>query len=247
MGLIFWWILLDSVRVFPSYEYNVVHIEDLYHHELNLFGIDTENGRITPNHYLKAYKSTFLDFITGFTYLMWTPAPFALATYFYFTSKINMISFGWAIFMTNIIGVSIYYLYPAAPPWYVDMYGFEANYGVSGSAAGLLDFDRIVGFDIFKGIYEKSFNVFGAIPSLHSAYPVIATYYAWKKGLKVGTIILAFFTVMTWFSAIYTIHHYVIDVILGIFCAIFALLLFENLISKTKLRTILNNLAAYIS
>lgn len=242
------WVLLDSLRIFPSFMYNDVHIEEIYRAEIQFFGISTAEGMtITPNEYLKTIANPILDFITGFTYLMWTPVPFIFGFVLFLKNRNLLLRFSICFFLTNVIGVIIYYSYPAAPPWYVDLYGFEEHFDIPGSAAGLLRFDEMTGTNIFEGIYSKSFNVFGAVPSLHSAYPLISTYYAKKHGLKWGTILLVIFTIMTWFSAVYSIHHYVIDVVLGIFCAIFAIAFFEKILLKTKVDDLIKKLTIYIT
>lgn len=242
------WVLLDSLRVFPSYLYNTVHIEDVYNLELQLFGLTGDNGeQITPNDYLKSVANPVLDFITGFTYLMWTPIPFALGLYFFLKNRSLLLRYSICFLLTNIVGVIIYYSYPAAPPWYVDLYGFEKNLSIPGSAAGLLRFDELTGTTIFHDIYSKSFNVFGAIPSLHSAYPVVSAYYARKQGLKIGYFLLIIFMISTWFAAVYSIHHYVIDVVLGIICAIFAIAFFEKLFLPSKAGTLIRKLSEYLN
>jgi hypothetical protein len=242
------WILLDSLRVFPSYLYNTVHIEEVYNFELQMFGIENAAGDcITPNTYLKSIANPMLDWITGFTYLMWTPIPFAFGIYLFFKDKSLLLRYSICFFTANLIGVIIYYAYPAAPPWYVDMYGFEKHLDIPGSAAGLLRFDELTGTTIFHDIYSKSFNVFGAIPSLHSAYPIVSVYYARKHGLKIGYILLIIFMILTWFSAVYSIHHYIVDVVLGIFCAIFAIALFEHIVLPSKAGNLIRKLTNYLN
>ena len=246
-GLTLSWILLDSLRVFPSYLYNDVHIEDIYHAEKALFGIQVDGVKMTLNEYFRLHNSPILDFITGFTYLMWTPFPVALGIYLFITDRNLLLRFTMGFFLANVIGVFIYYTYPAAPPWYVELYGFERKFDIPGSAAGLLSFDKMTGTHIFEGIYSKSFNVFGAIPSLHSAYPIIAVYYAWKKRMKIGLVILFIFMLMTWFSAVYSIHHYLVDVVLGIFCAIFAIVILEQIILRSSIKKLIDKLSNYIN
>src|SRR5580698_7103364 len=49
---IVFWVLFDSMKAFPNYRYNTVHIESIYRAEKNLFGIRQANGDIiTPNEY----------------------------------------------------------------------------------------------------------------------------------------------------------------------------------------------------
>ena len=94
---------------------------------------------------------------------------------------------------------------------------------------------------------NKSSNVFAAIPSLHAAYPLVTFYYGRK--MKNTALNILFFIILLgiWFAAVYSGHHYIIDVILGAFCAIFAILLFEKWILKTRIKSFLDKYTGYIS
>jgi membrane-associated phospholipid phosphatase len=90
---------------------------------------------------------------------------------------------------------------------------------------------------IFASLYEKNANVFAAIPSLHSAYPVILLYYGSKLKRPRLNILFIFFMLGIWFSAVYSGHHYIIDVILGALCAVLGIAVYEVVsrwISKNK-------------
>ncbi|MDQ6257861.1 hypothetical protein NO275_08405, partial [Campylobacter jejuni] len=77
----------------------------------------------------------------------------------------------------------IYYVYPAAPPWYVQLHGFDFLASTPGNTGGLERFDAFFGVDIFHSLYSKSSNVFAAMPSLHSSYPLIVLFYGIKYRL----------------------------------------------------------------
>ena len=96
-------------------------------------------------------------------------------------------------------------------------------------------------------MYAKSSNVFAAIPSLHAAYPVVLFYYGMK--LKNNALNILFFIILIgiWFAAVYSRHHYVIDVILGAICAIFAILIFEKILLRSKLKNWFDKYSNYIS
>jgi membrane-associated phospholipid phosphatase len=80
-------------------------------------------------------------------------------------------------------------------------------------------------------MYSLNANVFAAIPSLHCAFPIILIFFSWRykfiKWLTFG-IILMF---STWFSAVYTYHHYIIDVICGIGTAIITIGIYQLLMT----------------
>src|SRR3954469_2293670 len=45
---IVYWIIFDYMKAFPNYNYNTVHIQDLYNFEKHLFGIHVKNNILTP-------------------------------------------------------------------------------------------------------------------------------------------------------------------------------------------------------
>jgi hypothetical protein len=233
---IVYWILFDYMKAFPNYRYNVVHIEDLYDAEKRIFGISLHGMIVTPNEFWKINSNAFLDVLTGLFYLMWVPVPLAFAVYLFFKKKLEFVHFSLVFVWVNLLGFVVYYLFPAAPPWYVQEHGFVLIPGTPGNTAGLARFDQFFNITLFKGIYSKGSNVFAAMPSLHSAYPVIVVYYALRN--KLGAINVFFVTVMVgiWFSAIYSSHHYSLDVLAGISCAILGIVSFQFLVKRPPLK-----------
>ena len=147
-----------------------------------------------------------------------------------------MARFTASFLLINIIGLIIYYIYPAAPPWYVEQHGFDFISGTPGSAARLLAFDDFFNIDIFKSMYEKNGNVFAAIPSLHSAFPVLLLYYGLVKRMYFISLLFLIVLLGIWFAAVYTNHHYIIDVLLGGLTAIVSILLLEKVLIKTRVK-----------
>lgn len=230
---IVYWIIFDYMKAFPNYRFNDVHIGDLYNAEKGLFGIGSQ--KITPNEYWLAHQNSLLDVMTGIFYLCWIPVPLAFAGYLFFRDKQLFLQFSLTFVLVNFIGFIIYYIYPAAPPWYIQLHGNNFIAGTPGNSAGLARFDQFFGVGIFKNLYEKSSNVFAAMPSLHSSYPLIVVYYEFKKKAGLAARII-FVTVMAgiWFAAVYTSHHYVLDVLAGITCAVIGIVLFQKLLMKQK-------------
>ncbi len=163
------------------------------------------------------------------------PVPIGFGLYLYITDKELFVKYSLAFLFVNIIGFIIYYIYPAAPPWYVQDYGFNLHIGIDGSRAGLERFDKLIGLPVFKAIYNKNANVLAAMPSLHSAYPVIVLFYAFKKGVNLITkFLLVLFLLGIWFSAVYSSQHYIIDVIAGFLVAVFSIFIYEKLILNNR-------------
>ena len=209
----------DWMNIVHNYEVNPVDIEGLYNTEKSLFGIAASDGTLlTPNEYFG-----------GFFYLCWVPVPILFGLYLYFGGQVReYLHFAIVFLLVNLIGFAVYYIHPAAPPWYVAKYGFDFLLGTPGDVAGLGAFDEATGLGIFNGLYGRNSNVFAAVPSLHSAYTLVALIYSlrsrspWWMSAFLGVVTLGI-----WFTAVYTSHHYIIDVTLGIACALVGFLLFE--------------------
>jgi hypothetical protein len=222
---IVFWILFDSMKAFPNYRYHTVHIESLYRFEKNLFAIDGQ----TPNEFWLAHRRTVLDIVAGLFYLCWIPLPLAFSVYWFNRDKETFFRYTLSFLLVNLIGFVIYYTYPAAPPWYVQQYGFAFNPHTPGNTAGLGRFDSYFHVSVFSALYSKSSNVFAAMPSLHASYPLTVLWYGMKY--RLGRINVLFALIMTgiWFAAVYTGHHYVLDVLAGIACGVAGMLFFDLL------------------
>lgn len=230
---IVYWIVFDYMKAFPNYAYNQVHLLQLYTTEKSFFG-SMHNGTIlTPNEYWLGHTKIWLDVLCGLFYLCWMPVPLAFATWLFFKDKNNFLQFSFTFVLVNLIGFIIYYAYPAAPPWYFQKHGADFIANTPGSSAGLQRFDDYFKMNIFNSIYARSSNVFAAMPSLHSSYPLIVLYYGIKK--KMGWVNILFVTVMVgiWFAAVYTSHHYVLDVLAGITCALTGIFIFQKVVMRS--------------
>lgn len=224
----------DWMRVYPNYEVNPIDVRNLYDLEKFLFGIEENGTLLIPCEYFALHHSVIADILAGFFYLCWVPVPIAFGLWLYLKKDRRLyLRFSMVFLLVNLIGFAGYYIHPAAPPWYVINYGFEAILNTPGNTAALGRFDELVGLPIFDSLYSRNSNVFAAIPSLHAAYMVVAFYYALVK--KCHPAIITIFAVLMcgiWFTAVYSSHHYIIDVLLGITCALLGILFFEKGLMK---------------
>lgn len=224
----------DWMNLLPNYEVNPVDVAPLYNAEKSLFGITAAGMRLTPNEWFALHTAPWADFLAGVFYLCWVPLPVIFGLWLYFTGhRKEYLHFSIVFLLVNLIGFAGYYIHPAAPPWYVALHGFEATPGTPGSAAGLEAFDAMTGLGVFDALYARNANVFAAFPSLHSAYTFVAFIYAVHfRSPMVWRIILGIVTVGIWTTAVYTSHHYIIDVAGGIVCSLVGYFLFEKLIMR---------------
>jgi hypothetical protein len=230
---IVYWIIFDYMKAFPNYNYNTVHIADLYNLEKRLFGIHLNGALLTPNEYWRLNGTTYLDVAGGIFYLCWIPVPLAFAGFLFFKSRKQFLYFSLTFLLVNLLGFVIYYLYPAAPPWYVAYHGFNFHAATRGNSAGLAKFDQFFHAAVFRSLYAKGSNVFAAMPSLHSSYPVIVFYYGLKNRLGIINLFFALVMLGIWSTAVYAGHHYVLDVLAGVVCAVVGIAAF-NLLTRAK-------------
>ncbi|MCD8292137.1 MAG: phosphatase PAP2 family protein [Prevotellaceae bacterium] len=220
----------DWMRLYPNYRANPIDVEGLYRAEKSLFGIAAGGDILTPSEYFARHHCAVADLFAGFFYLCWVPVPVLFGLGLYLKGRRELyLRFAMVFLWVNLIGFAGYYIHPAAPPWYAMNYGFEPVLNTPGNTAGLGRFDLMTGLHVFEGIYGRNANVFAAVPSLHAAYMLITTVYALMGRCKRWLILLfALITLGIWGTAVYSGHHYIIDVLLGIGCALVGILLFEQ-------------------
>ena len=241
----------DWMNIVHNYEVNPVDIRGLYESEKQLFGITAADGTLlTPNEFFALHRTALMDFLGGVFYRCWVPVPIIFGLWMYFSGKVKpYLHFALVFLLVNLIGFAGYYIHPAAPPWYVALHGFDFRLGVPGDVAGLGAFDEMTGLGVFHGLYGRNANVFAAVPSLHSAYTLVAFIYAMRSrsGLP-WTLALGIITAGIWFTAVYTSHHYIIDVLLGITTALAGFLLFEYVLMRVPaFSRFIGRYAAYVS
>lgn len=220
----------DWMNIVHNYEVNPVDIQGIYETEKSLFGITLADGTVvTPNEFFAIHTSRIMDFLGGFFYLCWVPVPILFGLYLYYKRQEKIyLHFSLVFLLVNFIGFAGYYIHPAAPPWYVALHGYDFDLSVGGNTAGLGAFDEMTGLGIFNGLYGRNANVFAAVPSLHSAYTFVAFIYSLRAKSPLWIrIALGIITLGIWFTAVYTSHHYIIDVSLGILCSLIGYALFE--------------------
>ena len=220
----------DWMNILPNYEVNPVDVAGLYNTEKSLFGITVAQTEVlTPNEFFAIHHAPFMDFLAGIFYLCWVPLPIVSGLYLSFSGRRSAyLHFAIAFLLVNLLGFGLYYVHPAAPPWYVALHGFEAVPGTPGDVAGLGRWDDMTGLGIFNALYARNSNVFAAMPSLHSAYTLIAFVYSLRSRSPLGwCIALGVVTLGIWFTAVYTSHHYILDVLGGIATALVGIAIFE--------------------
>jgi inositol phosphorylceramide synthase catalytic subunit len=220
-------VIYDSQRYYAHFLRGTVHVAEPFAFDKRFFGIATAKGVLIPAQWWQLNTHWALDLVTGLAYILFIPVFAACALYMRFwlsrtgtgiahprSIAYRSPQIAWAFLWVNVAGYLTYLIYPAAPPWYVELYGLgPARLDIPASAAGCARFDALVGLPIFREWYGKIAVIHGAIPSLHVAYPLIIAYYAFRFGAL--RLFSSLFFLLMCFSAVYLNHHYVLDVLWG--------------------------------
>lgn len=231
IGLVF--ILYDGMRPFQRVGLTPerVLLCDLRAFEATLFG---SNGR-TVHDYWQAHTSTVLDVICAVpygTFILWSALG---GVWLYMKDRPAMKRFMWAFFLMNVAGFITYHVLPAAPPWYFHAHGCTVNLATKATEGlALARVDALLGISYFHGMYGKASSVFGALPSLHCAYPLLLVLVGWRSfGPALRIVALSYYAWMV-FSAVYLDHHWIVDALLGSAYAAVAAFVMRRIVPDAK-------------
>jgi len=216
-----------------------VHVHSAYWFDKAVFGVGTVADRMSMNEVFARHHSTAVDVVTGAAYFSYIYAVAAFAIYVARADRtppgrLRARAVGWTFLGVNLAGSATYVLFPVAPPWYVASHGFgPVDASTIGNAAALLRLDALTGVPYFRNFYAHATEVFGAMPSMHAAYPMILFLYARERRAPILTAALAVFQIVMCFAAVYLQHHYVADVIAGTIYAVLGYCI-ERLVNRRR-------------
>jgi inositol phosphorylceramide synthase catalytic subunit len=207
--------IYDAMRYFywPAID-GRVRVAEPYELERSIFSI----AGLTPNEWFDAHRSAVLDLLCGFAYLVYVAEYLAVAFLLFFHRRLDVLrTFATAFLVVNLLGFATYFVYPAAPPWYVSAFGLgPARMDIHSVPAAASRFDALLGTHFFDAMYGRGVDVYGAYPSLHVAYPLLAAWAVFRvRELRWARIPAVLFFFLMSLSAVYLQHHYVVDVLLG--------------------------------
>ena len=116
-------------------------------------------------------------------------------------------SFASEFMAASLLGLTIYVLWPVAPPWMTLPIRRVSN---------ILDsFYRV-----FTGGVHADPNPFAAMPSLHVAIAVLTGYYIYALGGELFKALGVAWPVLMAWDVVYTGNHYLLDIVMGIAVAL---------------------------
>lgn len=180
--------------------------------------------------YFAVHNSPIFDVLFAIPYTIFVYLVIVYAAYLYFVDRRRMRVYLLAFAVGNYVSFVCWLLVPAAPPWYLRAHGCSIDALALPSPAGLARVDALFGIDYFASFYSRASSIFGALPSMHCAYPMIGLLSAWQAATwKTRPIHIVYAIVMA-VAAVYLDHHWVIDVLAGWSVAVFAVFCAERLV-----------------
>jgi len=194
-----------------------VHLCDLRAAEAQLFGSTVDGQPFTVHDWIQTHHVAVLDAFFAIPYGTYIFAAIGFAVWLWRRDFPRMQRFAWGFFALNVAGFATYHLFPAAPPWYFHAHGCVVDMAAHASEGpALARVDAWLGFPYFHGLYGRASDVYGAVPSLHVAYPLLMMLEGWPLFRRFGRVASVVFFVSMCGGAIYLDHHWMIDVVLGL-------------------------------
>jgi membrane-associated phospholipid phosphatase len=157
-----------------------------------------------------------LDVLGSAVYFMHFVLPAAVGLHLWLNDRSRYRAFAASLLVACCLAFVTYVALPTQPPWL----GHPQDvHKVIDETIGKLDLPSwLVGF-----YRDRDYNVDAAFPSLHAAFPLIATLHAWPRSRRLG-VLLGAWTLVVWVAVVYLGEHYVVDVLGGVAYAAVAVL-----------------------
>ncbi|HEY6078043.1 MAG TPA: phosphatase PAP2 family protein, partial [Polyangiaceae bacterium] len=171
---------------------------------------------VTLQDWFQRHHAPFWDLVFAVPYTVFSFVALAYSAYLYFVDRPRMRRYLWAFAIANFMSFAMWMALPAAPPWYLRAHGCEVSMSALPSAAGLLRVDQLLGIHYYESLYSRAAFVFGAMPSMHCAYPMLGLLTAWRSATWKTRPIHLLYVLTMFVGSNYLDHHWVWDGLAGI-------------------------------
>jgi hypothetical protein len=171
---------------------------------------------VTLQDWFQLHHAPFWDVVFAVPYTVFAYLALIYSAYLYFVDRPRMRRYLWAFAIANFISFVMWMAVPAAPPWYVRAHGCQVSMSDLPSAAGLLRVDQLFGMHYYQSLYSRAASVFGAMPSMHCAYPMLGLLTAWRAASWKTRPIHIVYAVTMFVGSNYLDHHWLWDGIAGV-------------------------------
>ncbi len=154
------------------------------------------------------------DVLASFTYMSHFVASLTVAVVLWMRTRPQWASFMRRWFFLTAIGLTTYFVYPAAPPWWASQFGYFAEHveRLSSRGWGAIGLDG-TGSLLSHG--QSLANPVAAMPSLHAAFTLLIALFFMQRTRKRWWPLLAAYPLAMAFTLVYCGEHYVTDILVG--------------------------------
>ncbi|HKY35471.1 MAG TPA: phosphatase PAP2 family protein [Polyangiaceae bacterium] len=185
---------------------------------------------VTLQDWFQLHHTPLWDLVFAVPYTVFAYLALLYSAYLYFVDRPRMRRYLWSFAIANFISFALWMAVPAAPPWYLRAHGCDISMTALPSAAGLLRVDQLLGIHYYENLYTRAASVFGAMPSMHCAYPMLGLLTAWRSATWQTRPIHVLYAVTMFVGSNYLDHHWVWDGVAGIALACVAVWLSGKLL-----------------
>lgn len=205
----------DSLRGIVPFISKNVHFMEMINFDKWLFG---QLPTVTLQQWLYHGRTAWYDFYFYLVYMAHFVMPLLVAVLIWKFRPRHYLRYVLAFLILSYGGFLTYILFPAAPPWMASQMGLmPAITKISTNVWFAL------GVHSFPTIYEKfSPNLVAAVPSLHSAYPLLIVMFIRRAFGWKWAAAMSWYPLSVWVGVVYMGEHYVFDVLAGIVYALAA-------------------------
>jgi inositol phosphorylceramide synthase catalytic subunit len=189
---------------------------------------------VTLQDWFQVHHSPFWDVVFAVPYTVFAYLALIYSAYLYFVDRPRMRRYLWAFAIANFISFVVWMAFPAAPPWYIRAHGCDVSMNALPSAAGLLRVDQLFGMHYYASLYSRASSVFGAMPSMHCAYPMLGLLTAWRAASWKTRPIHMLYAIAMFVGSNYLDHHWLWDGIAGVALSCIAVWLSGKLLGAQR-------------
>ena len=190
--------------------------------ELAVFGVPVSGRTETLQDLFLRHHSPAADLFFSLPYGLYLLIAALFAVWLFRRDEHAAARYCWAFLFMNLMGFATYHILPAAPPWYFHAHGCAVDLAAPTSEGpALARVDAMLGVRFFYGLYGRASEVFGAIPSLHAAYPLLLAIEGYRWMGRAGRALAIVYIAWMAAAAVYLDHHWIIDLAAGwLTCAV---------------------------
>ena len=222
LPLFAFWMVYDRLRLLQPFLYERVAVKWPYLIECGLFG--WLSGGQAPAHashaWLAAHSATSYGAAIGwaaqlvyFSYLFILPAH--LAVWWWRGGKVavdrqSFVRHLSAFTILHAVALLLYISVPVAPPWWVSLHGMAQPTADLVASTNMADaMDGV----IVQRMIKNAAQWFGAVPSLHAAYPMLLFALSLGRRSRIAVVALGVYSAAMCVTTVILNQHYIIDLL----------------------------------